>query len=635
MRRWSTAADLLLLVAVLLGPVPGLVLAGEGESIASVTIDARVLSETATMVIDRDGSSVYSFKRRVRIMNENGSDYGTMRVYESRFVSLIDAAGRVYDAEGKLIVKRSKKDLERYCGFGEYSLFADVCDYWMQLGAGNFPFTVEFEYRLRLSSLFFWPGWQPQADIPVDTSTYILDIPDNLEYRMRSQGGIGEPSVRQENKRTIYDWTMLDLPAFERDPYMPPEVLFQPGLEFSASEFDFDKFAIRTADWAAISRSMDGMMAGAFTLSNEQRQTMAEIIAGGVVNRATLRRLHELLTSRSRYVAVSIGIGGWQPHTSSSTFAHGYGDCKDLATMYASMLRQAGVDAVPALVLTKDRGRTEPGFPGMDFNHMILLYVLDRDTVWIDPTCFTCRPGDLPWPDEDIYVLAVDAEGGAIVRTPASRASDNEVVRKAAIQLQEDMSVTMKLDIRLSGNAANVLRSLAPSLPALELAEELKGYPQIVSGNFQISECNVDMTGTGLSEVALGVTGRIARYARVVNDKCYFDLSVLPVLGSGDLVDLKNREYPIEFKYPYSLLDTVTITIPPGWHVSSIPSDTTASGEFGSLEAIAAMKGDQIVAVRSRTQDRYGIDTTEFDSFANYIGTVRRLTKRSLVVEKR
>ena len=49
-------------------------------------------------------------------------------------------------------------------------------------------------------------------------------------------------------------------------------------------------------------------------------------------------RLHDALRHRSRYVAVVIGAGGWIPHPSKDTFSRAYGDCKDLSTLYASML---------------------------------------------------------------------------------------------------------------------------------------------------------------------------------------------------------------------------------------------------------------------------------------------------------
>ena len=46
-----------------------------------------------------------------------------------------------------------------------------------------------------------------------------------------------------------------------------------------------------------------------------------------------------------RYVAIELGIGGFQPHPAAEVFAHHYGDCKDKATLLSSMLRQIGIES--------------------------------------------------------------------------------------------------------------------------------------------------------------------------------------------------------------------------------------------------------------------------------------------------
>ena len=46
-----------------------------------------------------------------------------------------------------------------------------------------------------------------------------------------------------------------------------------------------------------------------------------------------------------RYVAIELGIGGWQPHAAADIFTHHYGDCKDKATLLSTMLQEIGVDS--------------------------------------------------------------------------------------------------------------------------------------------------------------------------------------------------------------------------------------------------------------------------------------------------
>ena len=57
-----------------------------------------------------------------------------------------------------------------------------------------------------------------------------------------------------------------------------------------------------------------------------------------------------------RYVAIELGIGGWQPHTASDVFSHRYGDCKDKATLMRTMLHEIGVDSYHVVINAQRRG---------------------------------------------------------------------------------------------------------------------------------------------------------------------------------------------------------------------------------------------------------------------------------------
>ena len=63
-----------------------------------------------------------------------------------------------------------------------------------------------------------------------------------------------------------------------------------------------------------------------------------------------------------RYVAIELGIGGWQPHPAAESYDHHYGDCKDKATLLSSMLSQIGVESFYVLI-NSERGSVTPQTP--------------------------------------------------------------------------------------------------------------------------------------------------------------------------------------------------------------------------------------------------------------------------------
>src|SRR5258708_36941278 len=71
-----------------------------------------------------------------------------------------------------------------------------------------------------------------------------------------------------------------------------------------------------------------------------------------------------------RYVAIEIGIGGYQPHYAGDILANRYGDCKDKVTLMRALLHEAGV-ASDYVLGTTQRRPVRPGFSSVGgFNHV-------------------------------------------------------------------------------------------------------------------------------------------------------------------------------------------------------------------------------------------------------------------------
>src|SRR5206468_12881899 len=66
-----------------------------------------------------------------------------------------------------------------------------------------------------------------------------------------------------------------------------------------------------------------------------------------------------------RYVAIEIGIGGYQPHAAGEVFANRYGDCKDKVTALSAMLREIGVESYYVIVSTY-RGVVDRQFASLE-----------------------------------------------------------------------------------------------------------------------------------------------------------------------------------------------------------------------------------------------------------------------------
>src|SRR6266478_4446180 len=79
--------------------------------------------------------------------------------------------------------------------------------------------------------------------------------------------------------------------------------------------------------------------------SPAMKQKVGELTAHSPTASAKMRALADFMQKDIRYVAIELGIGGFQPHPAQETFSRRYGDCKDKATLLSSMLKEVGIDS--------------------------------------------------------------------------------------------------------------------------------------------------------------------------------------------------------------------------------------------------------------------------------------------------
>src|SRR5256884_7930285 len=120
-------------------------------------------------------------------------------------------------------------------------------------------------------------------------------------------------------------------------------------------------------DWSSDVCSSDliwyqGLTSGRRDASPELKQKVASLASSSRTPLEKMKALANFAQSDIRYVAIELGIGGWQPHAAPEVFTHHYGDCKDKATLMGAMLQEIGVDSY-YVIINSERGSVTPETP--------------------------------------------------------------------------------------------------------------------------------------------------------------------------------------------------------------------------------------------------------------------------------
>ncbi|MEW6050541.1 MAG: DUF3857 domain-containing protein [Candidatus Zixiibacteriota bacterium] len=403
-----------------------------------------------------DGNRVHVAEfRRLTVLNPSGDKHAYVAEYENRYIRLKNVNIRQYDASGKLLMKKSKGDMTKACGQGQsYLLYDDNCNYYMELPARSYPYTIEHETESDMQSLFFLRGFIVQRSLPVVHAVVELEYQDDRPIFWKLYNHDTTPEETAAAGLHKFRWIFDSIPATPELTYATAKDRQGAYLAFSAESFELEGFPFNGRTWKNVGLWQKQLSAGRTGADSLPTPLPATDAADSIA----CEKYREV-TAATRYVAVSIGLSGWQPNFADLVAQRGYGDCKDMTCLLTAKLHASGIEAYPCLVMTAGEGWLDTSFVNFQFNHVITMAVVGGDTLWFDPTCSNCPPGDLPDGDEGIPVLVITDTGGVVVTTPLSTAEQNTVRRTAVVTIDTTGRVSVAASADVTGNHAHSLRA--------------------------------------------------------------------------------------------------------------------------------------------------------------------------------
>lgn len=577
--------------------------------------DAVLLySDTAVTVV-----SPAKVKTRVReaykILRPNGRHHGTMGIYfgrQRKVTSLhawcIPAQGKDYEVKDKEAVDVSAPEIEGS------ELISDVRFRTLRIPAPDPGNVVGYEYEVEDQPLVLQDAWQFQETDPVRESHYSVQLPVGWEYKA-SWLNYPEAQPKQLGPNQ-WEWAVRDVKDIRRERDMPP-------WHGVAGQMIISWFAPGTlpnngfADWRGMGSWYWNLANPRVDASPAIKEEVTALTSSKLTTLNKMQAIADFVQREVRYVAIELGIGGYQPHPASEVFVHRYGDCKDKATLMRSMLREMGVESYHVVINTQ-RGSVLPETPAHHgFNHAIIAIKLPDDVhdpsliatlqhpklgriLFFDPTNEWTPFGQIAGHLQANYGLLVTVDGGELVQLPQQPANMNSLQRTAKFTL--DASGTLRGDVkefRLGDRAwteRGRIRTVTKESDRIKPIESLLGNSLSMFHITHASLLNVTQTdrpfGFDYSFVA-------DNYAKTAGGL----LLVRPrVLGSksDSLLETKDpRRFAIEFEGPVRDTDDFEISIPPGYAVDDLPAPTDADYSFAGYHSKIEVKGNVIHYTRT------------------------------------
>jgi hypothetical protein len=225
-------------------------------------------------------------------------------------------------------------------------------------------------------------GGRQAVFIGLEWSVGIVEV--RLRQRSPAHRTIAErsyndvPAATQSEADGIVDrrWRMIERPGFRYEALTAPWTLQSATLQLS-----------EWRDWAEVVAVFAPLYEDQGALPDYVEQEVARIAQAETTPAGRAAAILRFTQGELRYLAISIGEGGYTPRQLADVCATRYGDCKDKSKLFLHMARRLGVDAAPALVNTRDGYALADWLPsGQLFDHCIVRVAIDGKVYWLDPT---------------------------------------------------------------------------------------------------------------------------------------------------------------------------------------------------------------------------------------------------------
>ena len=150
------------------------------------------------------------------------------------------------------------------------------------------------------------------------------------------------PLITQAQDEKIYTWAFQNIPQIEVEPNMPPEAEINPIILVSTYQ-----------SWDEIYKWWQELAKDRMLADKAISEKVTQLIQGKKNKEEIIRAIYNYCAQDIRYVGIEYGQAGYQPHYAGEIFKNKYGDCKDKAILFITMLKSAGFSAYPVLIGTR------------------------------------------------------------------------------------------------------------------------------------------------------------------------------------------------------------------------------------------------------------------------------------------
>lgn len=421
---------------------------------------------------------------------------------------------------------------------------------------------------------------------------------------------------------------LTNVPPFDAEQFMPPENNFKPSVIFftgAKGKVDVDK------EWLDIGKVYFDFYERLMSADHGIKEAAMKAVGGETDPTMKLRKIYasvqqlrNLSFERTRSLEERKAEHIQKNNNVADVLAHGYGNSEELTVLFVAMARSAGFDA--SVVLVPDRKRqffvhdwTSP----RQIDNRIAAVNLNGKDIYLEPGTRFCPYGFVRWNHTEIDALKLDKKGGTFFKAPSMAYDKSVTGRNATMTLAEDG--TLKGDIVLEFKGAEALEHRLDAVDRDEagrkkdLEDEVKQWlPAGSVVKMSVAQGWEDSD----TPLAARFSVEVPNYATNAGKRLLVP-AFLFQLKQNQAFAHSQRKYPVYFPYPFTDTDVVTMKVPAGFTLDSVPQPEDAKLPYARYQNVSNFDGLQLVTQRQLAFNAIFLPVERYSELKTFFGKVQ------------
>jgi len=446
-------------------------------------------------------------------------------------------------------------------------------------------------------------------------------------------------SQPKEDPQRVIRMDAKDIGAFQTEDYMPPPNELKSRVDFiyetETADRDPDLF------WKRIGKKRNDLLESFIGKQKAMEQAVAQIV-GPADSPET--KLHKIYDRVQQVRNTSYEIRKTQQEEKrdkekvnenvADIWKRGYGNGQQLTWLFLALARAAGLEAYGCWVADRRQYFFQPGLmESQDLDANVVLVKLNGKDLYFDPGGAFTPYGLLTWSETGVRGLKLDKDGGTWITTTLPASSESQIKRAATLTLSDSGDLEGKLTVTYTGLAAMYYRLENRNADEVArkkfLEDTIKGQ---IAGASEAQLTNQPDWSHSEPPLVAEFEIKIPGWASNAGKRTMLPAGVFTAYEKK-LFEQEHRVHPIYFEYPYEKSDDVSIALPSGWQVSSLPKPATADGHIVVYNMTVDNSQGVLHVSRKLTFDVLLLEQKYYPALRNFFQTVRSGDEGQIVLQ--